>query len=129
MTTLDISRMKKHTWYLLFCVLGMGVMSCADTKMQYIDDSLPLDPNAPVTFERNIKKLIVEKCSPCHLQGGDRNNKWDNYTNLKTQITGVMGRVRKTPNDPLFMPKNGTKLTEEELNLLTRWIEGGLPER
>lgn len=121
--------MKTKTCFVLLLICALAVVSCSDAKMQYIDDSQPLDPNAPVTFERNIKKLIVGKCSPCHLQGGDRNNKWDNYTNLKTQITGVMGRVRKIPSDPLFMPKNGEKLTDAEMNLLNRWIDGGLLER
>ncbi len=121
--------MKRCTLLLAIAALAFGAISCSSTPAQQYIEPQPIDPNAPVTFERNIKALITTKCAPCHTQGGNRNNKWDNYTNLKTQITGVMGRVRKEPDDPLFMPKNGSKLTKEEMDLLNRWIDEGLLER
>ncbi len=114
---------------LVISAILFGAVSCSSTPARQNIEPQPIDPNAPATFERNIKPLITTKCAPCHTQGGDRNNKWDNYNNFKTQITGVMGRVRKEPNDPLFMPKNGIKLTKEEIGLLNKWIDDGLLEK
>lgn len=89
----------------------------------------PDESTTSVTYNRQIKPMLLSRCSPCHVAGGDRVNKWDNYNTTKTLITGIMGRVTRDPSDLLFMPKNGNKLTSDELKLLYKWIEDGLLEK
>jgi hypothetical protein len=82
-----------------------------------------------VTFNKDIKPLFNNKCAPCHVENGDRNNKYNDYNTAKTLITGIIGRVIKPKSDPLFMPKNGEKLNATELALLNKWIDDGLLEK
>ncbi len=107
--------------------LGIFMISCSEGKPIPSETAIVVD--ATITFDKNIKPLFVAKCSPCHTKGGDRNNKYDDYNTSKTLITGIMGRVRKEQNEPLFMPKNGTKLSKAEMTLLNSWIEEGLSEK
>ncbi len=110
----------------LMCILTF-MLSCKSMEPVPEEDSLVT--SSKITFTKNIQPLIRDKCAPCYVSGGDRSNKYDDYNTLSTLVTGVIGRVIKEKTDPLFMPKNGVKLTTTELNLLRKWIDDGLLEK
>jgi hypothetical protein len=120
--------MFKSTRFLGFLIVGIFIFSCSETSPKP-SETATADVDKIITFDKNIKPLFTARCSPCHLKGGDRSNKYDDYNTCKTLITGIMGRVRKEQNEPLYMPKNGTKLSKSEMETLNRWIEDGLLER
>ncbi len=113
--------------YIFILLIISFICSCKSV------DPIPEENTASVigkvTFAKNIQPLIRDKCAPCHVAGGDRSNKYDDYNTLNTLITGVIGRVIKEKSDPLFMPKNGVKLNTTELNLLRKWIDDGQLEK
>jgi hypothetical protein len=110
---------------ILFCFF---IFSCKKSnKLEPID--LGLDANQVVTWDKNIKPLFSSRCSPCHTNGGDRTNKYDDYNTSKTLITGIIGRIKKQSNELLFMPKNGTKLNVKEMALVNAWIDQGFIEK
>ena len=87
------------------------------------------ETNKIITFEKDIKVILSNTCGPCHMANGDRINKWDTYSKTKTFITNIMERVNKQPNNDGFMPKNGKKLSFDELEKLQKWINDGLLEK
>ncbi|MBK9566158.1 MAG: hypothetical protein IPO37_13585 [Saprospiraceae bacterium] len=48
------------------------------------------DDPAPVviktTYNKDIKPILVAKCTPCHLAGGANPNKWDDFTTSKIKL-------------------------------------------
>jgi hypothetical protein len=123
--------MRKVKISLLLFVILTGIASCVKIDVEPDDTQIPstTPKNQIATFDRDIKPIFLTKCAPCHLENGDRVNKWNNYTTVKTYITGIMGRVTREVTDPLLMPKNGPKLSNAEINLLKKWIDDGLLEK
>ena len=120
--------MRKYQLIATLIVFGMMILSCKENNVAPTDNE-PDILGGPVTFSKDIKPMFTSKCSPCHANGGDRNNKYVEYNTAKTLITGIIGRIIKDPSDPLFMPKNGTKLNKAEMDLVNKWIDGGLLEK
>jgi PKD-like domain len=81
-----------------------------------------------VTYNADIKPLLVASCAPCHLAGGTNPNKWDEYTPTKTKIATILDRVKREPGATGFMPRNGTKLPADKIALLEKWQADGLLE-
>jgi hypothetical protein len=117
---------KSYMWRVLI-VLSLFIFSCKKETKLSPDDTL--ESNLVVTWDKNIKPLFSSRCSPCHTAGGDRTNKYDDYNTSKTLITGIIGRIKKEANEPLFMPKNGTKLNLKEMALINAWIDQGFLEK
>jgi hypothetical protein len=113
-------------WRIL--ILAIAISACKKDKDMGPDDALSIE-NQAVTFNKNIKPLFSSRCSPCHTEGGDRTNKYNDYNTAKTLITGIIGRIKKQENEPLFMPKNGTKLNLKEMALVNAWIDQGFIEK
>jgi hypothetical protein len=120
--------MRNYQFIFAFIVFGLMILSCKESIIKPIE-SEPTELNGLVTFNKDIKPMFTSKCSPCHADGGDRNNKYVDYNTAKTLITGIIGRITKDVSDPLFMPKNGTKLNKAEMDLVNKWIDGGLLEK
>ena len=120
--------MKKYQFIATIIVFGFMILSCKENTIKP-SETEPIVESGAVTFNKNIKPMFTAKCSPCHADGGDRNNKYVDYNTAKTLITGIIGRIIKESSDPLFMPKNGTKLNKAEMDLVNKWIDDGLLEK
>lgn len=82
---------------------------------------------AIVTYTVNIKPLLVNSCTPCHVTGGS-NPKWDNYATAKSNINGILNRVQRESGEAGFMPVGGPKLSAANISLLKKWVTDGLLE-
>jgi hypothetical protein len=120
--------MRNHQFISIIIVFGLMILSCKENTIKPTDNE-PVTLGGLITFNKNIRPLFTSKCSPCHADGGDRNNKYVDYNTAKTLITGIIGRITKDVSDPLFMPKNGTKLNKAEMDLVNKWIDDGLLEK
>jgi Protein of unknown function (DUF1553)/Protein of unknown function (DUF1549)/Planctomycete cytochrome C len=96
---------------------------------------------APISFNRDIRPILADKCYACH--GPDKNQRkanlhFDTEEAARADLGGrraiVPGKVdeselvrRITAQDKTHMPpeKFGKKLSREQIDLLTRWIEEG----
>lgn len=77
-----------------------------------------------ITFSKHIKPIIDNNCIGCHNTGGQFPD-LSTYNLLKTQVDG--GRIKARVIDgPSFMPQGGS-LTNEQLNLITSWLNAGAP--
>jgi len=82
-----------------------------------------------VTFMTNIKPLLTASCTPCHMPGGSNPNKFDDYATTKTKIAVIIDRVQRETTAAGFMPRGGSKLSEENIALLKKWVDDGLLEK
>ncbi len=96
---------------------------------------------APISFNRDIRPILADKCYACH--GPDKNQRKANlhFDTEEAALADLGGRraivpgkideselVRHiTATDSTRMPpeKSGKKLTTQQIDLLTRWIEQG----
>ena len=120
--------MKRISHIFSILVTGITILSCKESSMK-TDEIVPISQSGFTTFNKDIKPMFVLKCSPCHAEGGDRVNKYVEYSTAKTLITGIIGRITKENTDPAFMPKNGVKINPTEMKLINKWIDDGLLEK
>lgn len=84
---------------------------------------------APTTYMADVKPILSVSCAPCHVAGGIRTNRWDEYTPTKNNITFILDRVKREPGTTGFMPRNGTKLSADKIAVLEKWVADGLLEK
>jgi hypothetical protein len=82
-----------------------------------------------ITYLANVKPILTTSCTPCHMAGGANPNKWDEYTPTKNKINTILDRVKREPGATGFMPRNGTKLSAENIAVLEKWLADGLLEK
>lgn len=97
--------------------------------------------NPPVTFENDVKPILRKHCVACHNEERPRGDlDLTSFTGLMTG--GVSGKVVLSgkPEESLLytlaahlddpkMPPNKPKIPQREIDILARWIEGGLLEK
>jgi WD40 repeat protein len=97
-----------------------------------------LDRKDPVTYEKDVEPILLNKCSFCHsgnikegkldlgsyeglLKGGKRGNPIVAGKSAESLICKVSGKVQK----PFMPPKSEEPLTPEELAILKLWVDQG----
>jgi len=111
--------MKSKLFTLLICSAFLFLNACKDE-----DDPIP----EKVTYNQDVKPILVASCTPCHMPGGANPNKWDDYTQVKGKISVILDRVQRTPGSTGFMPKVGNQLTAAQIATLKQWVTDGLLE-
>jgi len=92
--------------------------------------TVPVPPTAAkITYDHDVKSLLVTSCSPCHVAGGTNPNKWDQYAQAKAKISVILDRVQRAPGSSGFMPKVGSQLSAAEISTLKQWVTDGLLEK
>jgi len=85
-------------------------------------------------FQRDIRPLLGKKCLACHgpdeqsRQAGLRLDTFDGATKTKSIIPGDSSKSRllaRVTHATRPMPPTGPRLTETEIGLLRKWIDGG----
>ena len=90
------------------------------------------EPTAPAatTYSGPVQALIEAKCTPCHIPSkGGRKVDLDSYASAVKVGADIVARVQMDPTARGFMPMRGTKLAAEEIDLLKKWVDGGMKEK
>jgi hypothetical protein len=83
-----------------------------------------------VTYETDIKPLIVGKCAPCHIPASGGNKKaLDTYEANKAEIDDMVRRVELSPTERGFMPFKKPKLSDSTIAVFKQWKADGLLEK
>lgn len=123
-------------WIFFFCILGLYISSsCTADELPepLTSDCQGLVPN----YVQDIVPILEASCaySGCHLGGAP--GIYDSYNNLLPDLESgrFRNRVIEMRNDPVLgMPPNYSPegrpkmLTEDELLLISCWLEAGFPE-
>jgi hypothetical protein len=87
----------------------------------------------PITFDREISRIIYSRCASCHHDGG-RAFSLTTYAQARPWAVAIKEEVLTRRMPPWGAVKgfgdfrDEQALTPEQLELITSWVEGGVPE-
>ena len=82
-----------------------------------------------LTYSVDIKPIFVKNCTPCHLAGGFKVNKWDDYATAKANIALILDRIQRDVSAVGFMPNKGTTpVPATDIAKIKQWVTDGLLE-
>ncbi len=88
---------------------------------------------AQTSYAKDVNVILMASCQPCHVEGGGVNfekrvKHVNNYTNAKGIATTMLDRVSRAQGAAGMMPRGGTRLSEEKIAVIRKWIEDGLAQ-
>ncbi len=87
----------------------------------------------PITFSREISRLLYSRCVRCHREGGSAFSLLT-YAEARPWAKAIKDEVLERRMPPWGAVKgfgefrNDQGLTQEQLELVAEWVEGGAPE-
>lgn len=86
-------------------------------------------PPAALTYDSNLKTVIVSNCSPCHVPSkGGKVKSYENFANTKADIDDIIRRIELSPNEKGFMPFKHPKLSDSTIAVFKKWKADGMLE-
>ena len=73
----------------------------------------------------SVKNLLVNKCSPCHFQGGLSAGGTDFDFSLACNIVNKWDRIKDRAVDNIPTPMPDIPLSGAEKTIITNWVNGG----
>jgi hypothetical protein len=102
-------------------------LSAGDYTVKVTDDSgcsttQTFEIQTGISYNSSIKNIIDTKCavSGCHVSGGSAPSSFTNFANVQASASQI--KV-KTQNGE--MPKNGSKLPQDQLDAIACWVDDG----
>lgn len=86
-------------------------------------------PVVKVTFEDNLKPIIMAKCSPCHTPGRGQLPAYLTAATTQKDIDDIIYRISLQPNERGFMPLKGQRLSDTAINMFKQWKADGFVEK
>lgn len=88
---------------------------------------------AKTSFAKDVNPILVASCQPCHLEGSGANfaarvKHVNNFATAKGAATFILDRVSRAQGAAGMMPFNRTRLTEDKIAIIKKWIDDGLAE-
>jgi len=111
---------------LLAAALLMVLQFCKPAQTTTKKD---VPPVVLVSYEKDIRPLMLERCTPCHFPETGKKKMFNTYETAKADVSEMIRRVKLNPQDPQFMPFKSKKpaLTEKEIQLFSEWLSQGTP--
>jgi hypothetical protein len=87
----------------------------------------------PITFAREISRLVSARCASCHRPGGSAFSLMT-YAEARPWAAAIKEEVLERRMPPWGVVKgfgefkNDQGLTQEQIELIAEWVEGGAPE-
>jgi hypothetical protein len=87
----------------------------------------------PITFAREISRLLYDRCGSCHRPGGSAFS-LITYAEARPWAAAIKEEVLERRMPPWGAVKgfgdfkNDRGLTQEQIELIAEWVEGGAPE-
>ncbi|HYR88910.1 MAG TPA: cytochrome c [Terriglobia bacterium] len=112
----------------LFIALGIGFVFSLCFPIQGHDVI-----TTKITFSREISRIFYERCASCHRDGGSAFSLMT-YPDVRPWAVAIKEEVLSRRMPPWGAIKgfgefrNDQALTPEQLELITQWVEGGVPE-
>ena len=122
--SLKTSLMKKITVLASAVFAALIFMNCNPGRKATA--SAPLS----YTYEGNLKEVISQNCSPCHIpsKGGNK-RAYDNFANVSNDIDEIIRRISLNPGDRGFMPMKHPKLPDSTIAIFQKWKDDGKLEK
>jgi uncharacterized membrane protein len=120
---------KSKPLIILAAVLLMVLQFCKPTQTTTADTKKDAPPAVLVSYEKDIRPLMLERCTPCHFPEMGKKKMFDTYAATKTDVSEIIRRIKLKPEEVQFMPFKSKKpaLTEKEIQLFSDWLSQGMP--
>lgn len=126
---------------LLGCLLLSACSSSSETSDEQRGKLASEEPSKlvaatsrPVTYYRDVKPIVDEKCTQCHMVGGGGHFSLQTYDDVK-RLAGAVGHAVAEgimppwrAAGPLGQYAGDRRLTDEQKSILLGWVEQGAPE-
>jgi hypothetical protein len=117
------------------CYFFIAFMGCNNNKADLVS---PLCSSDTVSLKNDLTPIMEVHCFNCHsaenapVVGGNYNLQDYNVLKANVDTTGhglLISTIKHDPTIPpsLFMPKNGNRLSECEINKFIIWGQQGAP--
>lgn len=118
--------MKKFKITALILPLAVVLSNCSSAKKgksDYVEAK-------KISYTVDIKPIITNSCTPCHMPPQGKKEPFENYTQVKEHIAAIIARVKLPQEDRKFMPPVNKKpaLTDEQVAILVQWQQQNMPE-
>lgn len=118
--------MKKLKLTLLILPFSIVLINCNSTKKgtEYTVVEKKL------SYNKDIKPIIENSCTPCHIPPQGKKEPLENYTHVKENIASIIQRVKLPQDDRKFMPPRNKKpaLNDSLVAVLVKWEQQDMPE-
>ena len=115
----------------LFPLLGVALLLCSCENDSPSDLTEPI-PEETITYTEYVRTIINNNCIICH--GTTPSNgapmPLTTYAAVKDAVEnrGLLDRISRAQGEPGMMPFGGTRLAQNQIDLIALWAEQGLQE-
>lgn len=107
--------------------LGMCFQFCSSSKKTMEGQQ---HKETMISYNTDLKPLILRSCSPCHFPEKGRVKFLDTYSGIRNNIAEILIRVQLPVHNEKFMPYLSKKqaLSSDEIGLIKTWVAQKMPE-
>ncbi|MBO0939513.1 hypothetical protein J2I47_23385 [Fibrella sp. HMF5335] len=103
------------------------------TDTLHVNTALDAGFRPQTSYAKDVNPILVASCSFCHSATSGpayaaRVKHVNNYANAKAIGPFILNRVSRAQGAAGMMPFNGTRLSEEKIAVIKRWVDDGLGE-
>ena len=111
-------------------LLSLILFSCTNSS----EDDLTPEQELPstVTYEAHVRSIIQNNCVSCHANPpvNGAGVPLETYSDVKTAVINNNLISKINGNGPGgLMPLGGPKLSQQQIDLITKWQQDGFPEK
>jgi uncharacterized membrane protein len=121
--------MKNYSYklFLLF-MIAIQLSSCTNDSLSDLSE---IQNNEDVSYARDVKPIMDNRCVSCH--GNPTNfgapNSLTTYENVKSSVlNNLIDRISRPEGTSGAMPLGGTRLTQNEINVMIAWQSANFPQ-
>ena len=109
--------------------LALSAIGCTNDSTSDLIDDEPIDV---VRYNENIKSIIDNNCISCHaatpINGAPMSLTTYDHVKDAVQTRGLIDRISRAQGEPGMMPNGGTRLPQNQIDLISQWNAQGLQE-
>ena len=121
---------------IIVTVLCLTASACAGAQEQGDPAESPevaAQVSSALTYYRDIKPIVEERCAPCHTEGGAGHFSLTSYQDVEARAASIRSAVaggRMPPwraSGPLDVYQDDRRLSPKQKQALLAWIDAGAP--
>jgi hypothetical protein len=123
--------MKKNNYYLwsikvILVFIGFVLFQYCKPVQKTVSTQTAA-PLVTVTYEKDIKPLMLNHCTPCHFPEKGKKKMLDTYVATKDNISEILTRIQLPADDERFMPFRSKMppLSADQIQLFKDWAKQG----
>lgn len=113
-------------------VLGAVAVACMTATSAFAQTARSATP----TFTKDIAPIFQEKCEICHRGEGMAPMSLVSYSEIRPWVRSIKRKVEDRDMPPWYVDRtvgiqkfaNDRSLNDREIDLITRWVDGGAPQ-